>query len=112
MGTCRAPGRALTAGPDTATADITPTTVTAVARVSTRSASTPAICPSTLCTTSSVESCRTSVSQIGINSSNLPIYTVYNVISGILSHVTQTGYNSYGQPTYSSTDQFGSPISG
>ena len=39
-------------------------------------------------------------------------FQVYNVISGILSHVTQTGYNSYGQPTYSSTDQFGSPISG
>jgi len=55
---------------------------------------------------------RSCVNQIGINSSNLPIYTVYNVISGILSHVTQTGYNSYGQPTYSSTDQFGSPISG
>ena len=47
---------------------------------------------------------------ISIEFSLISVPQVTNLTTGVVSYVTQTGYNAYGQPVYQVTNQYGQVI--
>ena len=48
--------------------------------------------------------------RISIEFSLISVPQVTNLTTGVVSYVTQTGYNAYGQPVYQVTNQYGQVI--